>query len=77
MAYVLEISDSTADQLVVEVLKHSLECLRTDLARMLQVAPKQEWDVDEQRDIQEMQDMESSLVKVIRYYTPPSEWDQV
>lgn len=77
MAYVLEISESTVDRLVVDVLKHSLTCLRTDLARMLQEAPMQEWDEENQEDIQYMQDMQTHLVAVIRYFTPPSEWDQV
>jgi hypothetical protein len=74
MAFQVEISDHTADALVVDILRTNLTCIRNDIERLTSKAKLMEF---ESEDLKESQDLEQALIKVIRYYTTPDKWESI
>lgn len=74
MAYTVEISDNTADNLVVDILKNNLRYLRADIERAQSKAVLLDF---EKQDLEEWKSLEQHFAAVIRYYTPPDKWDAI
>lgn len=74
MAFTVDISEETADRLVVNILTNSLQYLRADIDRLSSRATLLDF---EAADLDNFKTLEAQFVGVIRYFTPPSEWDQV
>lgn len=74
MAFTVEISEQTADLLVVDILRNNLEYVRRDIARL---ESKAELMTFEQADLDNFRDLEVSFVKIVKYYLPPDKWDTI
>lgn len=74
MPYVVEISDKTADNLVVDILRNNLTYVRADIERL---GSKAELMAFEQEDLVHFMELQASFVKIIRYYLPPDKWDTI
>jgi len=71
MPFTVEISEQTADLLVVDILRNNLNYVRTDIARL---ESKAELMTFEQADLDNFRELEESFVKIIKYYLPPDKW---
>ena len=74
MAFEIKISEETADKLVVDVLRNTLECVRLDIHKLQNKAELESY---QQEDLAHDLSMEQHLMAVIRYFTPPSEHDLI
>ncbi len=74
MPFTVEISEQTADHLVVDILRNNLEYLRRDIVRLESKAELMQF---EQEDLINFRDLEVSFRKIIQYYLPPDKWDTV
>lgn len=74
MAFTVEISELTADALVVDILRNSLKYVRHDIERLSNKSALMEHEV---QDLSDAQVMETHMQAVIRYYLPPDKWDCV
>lgn len=74
MAFEITISDETAEHLVVDLLKNSLECVRAEIQRLEGMPDLSDW---QQTDLQDSYKIANSLVEVIRYYTPANQHDLI
>jgi hypothetical protein len=74
MAYTVEISDNTADNLVVDILKNNLRYLRADIERVSSKGTLLDF---EKEDLENFRVLEQQFVGVIRYYTTPDKWDAI
>lgn len=74
MAFEIQISEETVDKLVVDVLRNTLERVRQEIHRLQDKAELKSY---QQEDLAHGLSMEQHLMAVIRYFTPPSEHDQI
>ncbi len=74
MPFTVEISEHTADALVVDILTNSLKYLRQDIDRL---ASKAELLKFESEDLEDFRELELAFKKVVKYYTPPDKWDSI
>ena len=74
MAFTVEISENTADALVVDILTNNLKYLRQDILRLSSKGSLLEHEVQELTDAR---NMEAHMMAVIRYYLPPDKWCHV
>lgn len=74
MTFTVEISENTADALVVDILTNSLKYLRQDIDRL---ASKAELLKFESEDLTDFQELEQAFQRVVKYYTPPDKWDSI
>lgn len=74
MPFTVEISEHTADALVVDILTNSLKYLRQDIDRL---ASKAELLKFESEDLEDFRELELAFKKVVNYYTPPDKWDSI
>jgi hypothetical protein len=74
MVFTVEISETTADTLVVDILRSSLRHIRQDIERLNSKSALME---HETQDLADACDMQGHLVAVIRYYLPPDKWDSI
>lgn len=74
MTFTVEISENTADALVVDILNNSLKYLRQDIARLQSKAELLKF---ESEDLTDFQELEQAFQRVVKYYTPPDKWDSI
>jgi hypothetical protein len=74
MAFTVDISEQTADALVVDILTNSLKYLRQDIARLERKAELLKF---ESEDLEDFRELELAFQKVVKYYTPPDKWDSI
>lgn len=74
MPFTVEISETTADALVVDILRNSLKYVRHDIERLTSKGALMEYEV---QDLSDARLMETHMSAVIRYYLPPDKWDTI
>lgn len=74
MAFTVDISEQTADALVVDIMKNNLMYLRRDIARL---ESKAELMAFEAEDLKDFRELEQAFLRVVKYYTPPDKWDSI
>lgn len=74
MAFTVDISEETADRLVVDILTNSLRYLRADIERLRSKATLLDFETE---DLANFAALEQQFVGVIRYYTPPDKWSTI
>lgn len=74
MAFTVDISEETADRLVVDILTNSLQYLRADIERLNSRATLLDFEAE---DLDNFKTLESQFVGVIKYFTPPDRHDSI
>ena len=74
MAFTVEISENTADALVVDILANNLKYLRQDIVRLQSKAELMAFECEDLKDFQEL---EQAFKRVVKYYTAPDKWDAI
>jgi hypothetical protein len=67
----IEITHGTATNLIIDILRDDIKCLRQDIKNYENRANLESW---EQEDLSSWREYEAAMVKVLHYYLPPSEW---
>jgi hypothetical protein len=68
----IEITHSSATNLLIDILRDDIQCLRQDIANHENRNKLESW---EQEDLASWREYEAAMVKVLNYYLPPSEWE--
>ena len=71
MAFTIEISDTSADALVVDILRNSLESIKMDVDRLM---TKSDLVKFEKEDLNQALIMRTHMHEVLKYYLPHDKW---
>jgi hypothetical protein len=74
MVLTVEISDTSADALVVDILRNSLESIKMDVDRLLS---KPDLVKFEKEDLDQALIMRTHMQEVLKYYLPRTEWHTI
>jgi len=71
MVLTVEISDTSADALVVDILRNSLESIKMDVERLM---TKSDLVKFEKEDLADALIMRTHMQEVLKYYLPSDQW---
>lgn len=74
MSFDITISDDTAERLVTDVLRNTLECVRMYIKRLESLEHLEAYQMEE---LENNRKIESNLMEVIRFFTPPHKHGQI